>query len=65
LAVGIQYATRTPAGWTTSLVDFGQRWDPSIVLDANGAPHIAYYRHSQYRTLWAQGSIAAEWHGAR
>jgi hypothetical protein len=27
LAVGIQYAMRTPAGWTTSLVDSGQR-DP-------------------------------------
>jgi hypothetical protein len=42
-AVGIRYATRTPSGWTTKLVDSGQRWDPSLVLDADGAPHIAYY----------------------
>jgi hypothetical protein len=35
-AVGIRYATRTPSGWTTKLVDSGQRWDPSLVLDADG-----------------------------
>jgi hypothetical protein len=60
LAVGIQYATRRPAGWTTSLVDSGQRWDPSIVLDANGAPHIAHYDADNGALLYAS-VLAGKW----
>jgi hypothetical protein len=59
-AVGIRYATRTEAGWATSLVDSGQRWDPSIVLDAHGAPHIAYYNAENGALLYAS-LVAGSW----
>jgi hypothetical protein len=39
--------------WATSLIDSGQRWDPSIVLDGHGAPHIAYYDAENGALLYA------------
>src|SRR4030095_1518502 len=40
----------------------GQRWDPSIVLDANGAPHIAYYDADNGALLYAS-LVADKWCG--
>lgn len=41
--VGIHYATKQGSSWTTELVEAGQRWTPSLRIDAYGTPHMVFY----------------------
>jgi hypothetical protein len=55
-AVGINYAVRSDAGWATELVDTGQRWDPSLVLDAADSPRMVFYGAEEGALIYAAQS---------
>lgn len=54
---GIGYAAWNGTGWDTDTVD-GDGIDPAIALDADGTPHVAYYRSesARYATRLVDGS---------
>ena len=52
-AVGINYAVRSDTGWSTELVDTGQRWDPSLVLDSADQPKMVFYGAEEGALIYA------------
>ncbi len=62
-AIDLKYATREDGRWMVELVDSTFRWgeQSSIVVDAEGIPHIAYTHYSGgfhvVRHAWKEGGV--------
>jgi hypothetical protein len=60
-AVGINYAVKSDAGWSTELVDAGQRWDPALVLDSAEEPRMVFYGAEEGALIYAARSSENGW----
>lgn len=58
--VGLNYAVKSGAGWSTKLVDVGQRWTPGLVLDSEDNPHMVFYDAEHGALIYATRSSGTE-----
>ena len=51
---------KSGAGWSTKLVDVGQRWTPGLVLDSEDNPHMVFYDAEHGALIYATRSSGTE-----